>query len=72
MLDEISLEGEVPSPANPPSGCYFHPRCKYAQQICQEELPPLLESSPGHYVACHFAEELTLQGAEDMEEESQW
>ena len=72
LLDEITLEGEVPSPANPPSGCYFHPRCKYAQQICQEELPPLLESGPGHHVACHFAEELTLQGVEDLEEESQW
>ena len=72
MLDEIMLEGEVPSPANPPSGCYFHPRCKYAQQICQEETPPLLESSPDHYVACHLAEELTLHGAEDLEEESQW
>ena len=71
LLDEITLEGEVPSPANPPSGCYFHPRCKYAQQICQEELPPLLESGPGHHVACHFAEELTLQGVEDLEEESQ-
>lgn len=72
LLDEITLEGEVPSPANPPSGCYFHPRCKYAQQICQEEIPPLLESGPGHHVACHFAEELTLHGVEDLEEESQW
>ncbi|MDE0311403.1 MAG: hypothetical protein OXI52_03995, partial [Caldilineaceae bacterium] len=62
------LEGEVPSPANPPPGCYFHPRCKYAQQICQEEIPPLLEVSPDHYAACHFAQELTLHGVGDMEE----
>ena len=72
LLDEITLEGEVPSPANPPSGCYFHPRCKYAQQICQEDIPPLLEVSPDHYAACHFAEELTLHGVSDFEEDSQW
>ena len=72
LLDEITLEGEVPSPANPPSGCYFHPRCKYAQQICQEDIPPLLEVSPDHYAACHFAEELTLHGVADLEEDSQW
>ena len=72
LLDEITLEGEVPSPANPPSGCYFHPRCKYAQQICQEDIPPLLEVSPDHYAACHFAEELTLHGVGDFEEDSQW
>ena len=70
LLDEITLEGEVPSPANPPPGCYFHPRCQYAQQICQEEIPPLLEVSPDHYAACHFAQELTLHGVRDMEEES--
>ena len=72
LLDEITLEGEVPSPANPPSGCYFHPRCKYAQQICQEDIPPLLEVSPDHYAACHFAEELTLHGVADLEEDGQW
>ncbi len=72
LLDEITLEGEVPSPANPPSGCYFHPRCQYAQQICQEEAPPLLEVSADHFAACHFAQELTLQGVGDLEEDSQW
>ena len=72
LLDEITLEGEVPSPANPPPGCYFHPRCQYAQQICQEEIPPLLEVGPDHYAACHFAQELTLHGVGDLEEESQW
>jgi peptide/nickel transport system ATP-binding protein len=63
----IRLEGDVADPANPPSGCYFHPRCRYAQARCQTEEPPLrlLESRPGehqHFVACHFAEELDLRG----------
>lgn len=71
-LEEITLEGEVPSPANPPSGCYFHPRCQYAQQLCQEEAPPLLEVSADHFAACHFAQELTLQGVGNLEEDSQW
>ncbi len=70
LLDEITLEGEVPSPASPPPGCYFHPRCQYAQPICQEEIPPLLEVGPDHYAACHFAQELTLHGVGDMEEDS--
>ncbi|MBV7331057.1 ATP-binding cassette domain-containing protein [Chloroflexi bacterium TSY] len=64
-MDEITLEGEVPSPANPPSGCTFHPRCKYVQQICREETPDLTEITPDHYAACHFAQELTLQGVTD-------
>ncbi len=58
----IVLEGDVPNPANPPSGCYFHPRCVYAQDVCAAETPPLMELLPGHHVRCHFAEELTLQG----------
>jgi oligopeptide/dipeptide ABC transporter ATP-binding protein len=62
--NRIRLQGEVPSPANPPSGCIFHPRCLYAQSICSQETPPLTEESPGHYVACHFAKELQLKGIE--------
>lgn len=58
----IVLEGEVPDPANPPSGCYFHPRCGYAADICAQEDPPLCEVEAGHVVACHFATELSLQG----------
>ncbi|MCC6168365.1 MAG: ATP-binding cassette domain-containing protein [Caldilineaceae bacterium] len=58
----IILEGDVPSPANPPSGCVFHPRCRYAQPICSQEEPPLLEVEPEHYAACHFANELDLAG----------
>ncbi|HYI58231.1 MAG TPA: oligopeptide/dipeptide ABC transporter ATP-binding protein [Microlunatus sp.] len=68
------LKGEVPSPANPPSGCYFHTRCPYAQQKCIDETPPLREIAADQggslkgarrprMVSCHFAEELELTGA---------
>jgi len=59
----IVLEGELPSPAQPPSGCYFHPRCAYAQQVCTDEAPALEEIQPGHFARCHFARTLHLQGA---------
>jgi peptide/nickel transport system ATP-binding protein len=58
----IKLPGDVPSPANPPSGCYFHPRCRYAKDICKQERPALRDVGDEHWVACHFAEELQLQG----------
>jgi len=58
----IILEGEVADPANPPSGCYFHPRCRYAQERCACEQPALREVEPDRYVACHFAGELSLRG----------
>ncbi len=50
----IILEGDVPSPVNPPSGCNFHPRCWKAQTICREVIPPLEEKQANHYAACHF------------------
>jgi len=50
----IILEGDVPSPVNPPSGCNFHPRCWKAQQICREVNPPLEEKQQNHWAACHF------------------
>lgn len=59
----IVLAGELPSPERPPSGCYFHPRCIYAQQVCKDEAPALEEINPGHFARCHFARELKLQGA---------
>jgi peptide/nickel transport system ATP-binding protein len=58
----IVLEGEVADPSNPPSGCYFHPRCRYAQEVCKVETPVLRELEPEHFVSCHRAEELTLTG----------
>jgi oligopeptide/dipeptide ABC transporter ATP-binding protein len=48
------LEGDVPSPVNPPSGCHFHPRCPYAVERCRREAPALREVAPGHFVACHL------------------
>jgi peptide/nickel transport system ATP-binding protein len=60
--EPIILSGEVANPANPPSGCYFHPRCAYAKDICRQETPPLEEVTPGHFAACHFARELSLEG----------
>ncbi len=60
----IVLEGDVPSPANPPTGCRFHTRCRYAEKICRQEEPPLapIDGSSGRYVACHLAGSLTLKG----------
>jgi peptide/nickel transport system ATP-binding protein len=59
----IVLEGDVADPANPPSGCYFHPRCRYNDgKRCVSELPLLREVQPGHTVRCHYAETLTLMG----------
>lgn len=58
----IKLPGEVASPINPPSGCYFHPRCRYAKEICAQQAPPLKEARPGQFAACHFAGELKLRG----------
>ncbi|MCB0061898.1 MAG: ATP-binding cassette domain-containing protein [Caldilineaceae bacterium] len=61
--EPIVLEGDVADPANPPSGCYFHPRCRYNDgKRCASELPELREISPGHTVRCHYAETLTLTG----------
>jgi peptide/nickel transport system ATP-binding protein len=59
----IVLAGEVANPANPPSGCYFHPRCSYVRDICRTEEPPWEEIEARHYVKCHLARELSLTGA---------
>lgn len=60
--ERIVLPGEVANPANPPSGCHFHPRCQYAQDICRTEYPPLQNQDGAHGAACHFSAELELQG----------
>ena len=62
----IVLEGDVPDPANPPSGCYFHPRCQYAEDRCAHETPALRPIGEGHRVACHLAENLNLRGITEL------
>ena len=58
----ILLEGEIPDPANPPTGCYFHPRCRFAIDACRTQTPQLQAMGGERYVACHRAHELTLRG----------
>jgi peptide/nickel transport system ATP-binding protein len=63
--EPIVLPGDVADPANPPSGCYFHPRCSYNDKArCMAETPDLREVTPGHFVRCHHAGELSLTGVD--------
>ena len=52
--NRIILEGDVPSPINPPSGCHFHARCPHAMEVCRVRAPRLLETAPDHWVSCHL------------------
>ncbi|HQY93393.1 oligopeptide/dipeptide ABC transporter ATP-binding protein [Caldilinea sp.] len=61
------LGGEVPSSVTPPPGCYFHPRCPFAVQQCAEIEPELIEVAPGHFVRCHLAHELKLEGVSSLD-----
>ena len=63
--NRIILEGEVPNPANPPSGCHFHPRCAYKTDLCVRQEPELQDMGDKHYSACHYAKELKLRGIAD-------
>jgi peptide/nickel transport system ATP-binding protein len=60
--ERIVLQGEVADPANPPPGCYFHPRCRYATDVCHEKTPVQEEITPRHFVSCHRAKEISLRG----------
>jgi len=60
--DRIHLEGDVPNPADAPSGCVFHPRCRYATPECSQNVPELKEVSPSHLVACHNYDKISLRG----------
>jgi peptide/nickel transport system ATP-binding protein len=60
--ERVVLQGEVANPANPPTGCYFNPRCRFATDQCRTETPELREIAPEHFVSCHRAEELELAG----------
>ncbi len=62
----IVMEGDVADPGDPPPGCLFHPRCRYVQERCKKEIPELRELKPDHFVACHFAGELELEGVADI------
>lgn len=61
-VKRIILKGEIANPADPPSGCYFHPRCLYAIERCTVEEPEFQEALPEHFVKCHRAKELSLRG----------
>lgn len=63
VMKPVGLRGEIPNPADPPPGCRFHTRCPYVQDRCRVEAPEWKELGPDHFAACHFAEELELQGA---------
>jgi len=66
-VQRVVLQREVANPANPPSDCYFHPRCTYALEICRTQAPAWEEVSQGHFVRCHRARELQLSGVEGLE-----
>ena len=66
--ERIILKGDVPSPVNPPSGCYFHPRCPYMQPICKEQEPPFVDIGGEHFASCHFSQTLQLRGVEEIAE----
>ncbi len=69
-MDRVILEGSIPSPANPPPGCKFHTRCRYAMDICRIKEPDSFETEPGHHVVCHLYADKGYPLSSDHEEES--
>ena len=70
-FQRMILKGDIADPANPPSGCYFHPRCRYAEEICKHKEPPFINVMGNdrhpHYAACHFADKLRLLGIKSQD-----
>lgn len=64
-MHRIILEGDLPSPANPPKGCKFHTRCSHCKEICKEVTPQLMQMADGHFVACHLYQEQTDEEKEE-------
>jgi peptide/nickel transport system ATP-binding protein len=64
----IKLQGEIADPSNPPSGCYFHPRCRFAQEICKTDDPPFKRARDGQWAKCHFAGELDTKGIIEIQQ----
>jgi oligopeptide/dipeptide ABC transporter ATP-binding protein len=62
----IILPGEIPNPSDPPPGCKFHTRCRYAEEKCKTEVPAWNEISPGHWTLCHFSKTLNLHGIDTV------
>ncbi|WP_105614755.1 ABC transporter ATP-binding protein [Vallitalea okinawensis] len=60
--ERIPLDGEIPNPANPPSGCFFHTRCQYCIDKCKTEEVQFIEKEPGHFVGCHRVNDIELNG----------
>jgi peptide/nickel transport system ATP-binding protein len=71
QLQPMLLQGERPDPANPPSGCRFRTRCRYATALCATTAPVPIEIEPNHFAACHYAKELSLKGALALRNASQ-
>ena len=62
--ERILLEGDIPSPVNPPSGCLFHTRCAHCTELCEQQVPPMKDFGGGHQVKCHYAERFSGRTAE--------
>ncbi|MDE5548387.1 MAG: ATP-binding cassette domain-containing protein, partial [Clostridia bacterium] len=68
-MNRIILEGDIPSPANPPAGCKFHTRCSHCMKVCKFKQPEYIEASEGHFVACHLYDKEVMENLEKYDEE---